>query len=33
MLKDQYLQTIINNLGIAISPKNNSEITIKLDVL
>lgn len=33
MLKDQYLQTIIGNLGIAISPENNSEIIIKLDVL
>ena len=33
MLKDQYLQTIIGNLGIAISPENNSEIIIKLDIL
>lgn len=33
MLKDQYLQTIIGNLGIAISTENNSEIIIKLDVL
>lgn len=32
MLKTQYLHTIIGNLGIAISPENNSEIIIKLDI-
>jgi len=29
MLKDKYLQDIINHLGIAISPENNAEIIIK----
>lgn len=32
MLKDQYLHNIISNLGIAISPKNNSEIIIKSNI-
>lgn len=32
MFRDQYLQEIISNLGIAISPENNSEIIIKNDI-
>lgn len=32
MLKNEYLQDIIGNLGIAISSENNSEIIIKFDV-
>lgn len=32
MLKNEYLQEIIGNLGIAISSENNSEIIIKFDI-
>lgn len=32
MLKDEYLHNIITNLGIAISPKDNSEIIIKNNI-
>lgn len=33
MLKDQYLHSIINNLGIAINRENNSEIIVKLNII
>ena len=32
MLKDEYLHNIITNLGIAISPEDNSEIIIKNNI-
>ena len=32
MITDQYLFNILQNIGIAIMPENNSEIIIKFDI-